>query len=108
MPYVLRAADGSIKALFQSAEGEAQEYLPQGSPEVQTFLGTESDGAALGDLDQDLIRVLEDLIDVLIHKNLLRITDLPPEAQSKLLTRKRVRKQLYPPNIVLGPDNGVL
>ncbi|SMC18028.1 hypothetical protein SAMN02745857_00453 [Andreprevotia lacus DSM 23236] len=108
MPYALRAADGTIKALFQSAEGEAQEYLPQGSPEVQAFLGLAADTAALGDLDQDLIRVLEDLIDVLIHKNLLRITDLPPEAQSKLLTRKRVRNQLYPPSMVLGPDDGVL
>ncbi|KAF0813977.1 hypothetical protein IGB42_01656 [Andreprevotia sp. IGB-42] len=108
MPYVLRGPDGHISALFQSPEGGVYEYLPQRSPEVLAFVGLDADPAPLSGLDQDLIRVLEDLVDVLIHKNVLRITDLPPEAQSKLLTRKRVRNQLYPSALILGPDDGVL
>ena len=43
-------------------------------------------------LDASLVRVLEDLVDVLISRNVIRITDLPPEAQKKLFERKRFRE----------------
>ncbi|PAT00667.1 MAG: hypothetical protein BSR46_01790 [Candidatus Dactylopiibacterium carminicum] len=45
-------------------------------------------------LDADFIRVMEDLIDALISKGLLRLTDLPPQAQAKLLARKDRRRGL--------------
>lgn len=45
-------------------------------------------------LDADFIRVVEDLIDVLIEKGVLRITDLPPGAQRKLTARKHLRGKL--------------
>ncbi len=59
-------------------------------PEVQAFL--KADGArGFAALDADLVRVLEDLIDALIRLNVLRITDLPLEAQTKLFERKHFR-----------------
>lgn len=45
-------------------------------------------------LDYEFIRVVEDLIDVLILKGVLRITDLPPGAQRKLNARKDLRGKL--------------
>ncbi|MEP7296059.1 MAG: hypothetical protein ABI702_07705 [Burkholderiales bacterium] len=45
-------------------------------------------------LDTDFIRVLEDVIDALIMKNLLAITDLPESAQAKLVARKSFRDQM--------------
>ena len=45
-------------------------------------------------LDADFIRVVEDLIDVLIEKGVIRITDLPPGAQRKLTARKDLRGRL--------------
>lgn len=45
-------------------------------------------------LDADFIRVVEDLIDVLIQKGMLRITDLPPGAQRKLTARKDLRGRM--------------
>jgi len=45
-------------------------------------------------LDTDFIRVLEDLIDTLIEKGVLRLTDLPASAQVKLNERKDFRRRL--------------
>lgn len=44
--------------------------------------------------DLDMIRVLEDLIHLLIHKGVVRITDLPEAAQAKLSERSRTRDAL--------------
>ncbi|MNZ42086.1 hypothetical protein D3C78_596530 [compost metagenome] len=41
-----------------------------------------------------MIRVLEDLIHLLIHKRMVRITDLPEVAQAKLSERSRTRDAL--------------
>ena len=52
---------------------------------------SESDGFAR--LDADFVRVLEDVIDTLVAKNVINITDLPPEAQAKLFSRKSFRER---------------
>lgn len=44
--------------------------------------------------DLELIRVLEDLIDVLIGKGVIVLTDLPEAAQSKLAERRKLRSRL--------------
>ena len=44
--------------------------------------------------DLEMIRVLEDLIHLLIHKGVVRITDLPEAAQAKLSERSRARDAL--------------
>lgn len=44
--------------------------------------------------DLEMIRVLEDLIQLLIHKGVVRITDLPEAAQAKLSERSRARDAL--------------
>ncbi|MFD1384862.1 hypothetical protein ACFQ45_15950 [Rhodanobacter aciditrophus] len=41
--------------------------------------------------DQDMMRVLEDLIDLLSEKRIIQFTELPLAAQKKLLSRKWVR-----------------
>ena len=45
-------------------------------------------------LDADFVRVLEDVIDTLIVKNVLNITDLPEQAQAKLFARKSFRERV--------------
>jgi len=62
---------------------------------VRAFLGA---GAASHDpgfatLDADFIRVIEDVIDTLVSKNVINITDLPVEAQTKLFGRKGYRER---------------
>jgi hypothetical protein len=44
--------------------------------------------------DLEIIRVLEDLIDVLIGKGVIVLTDLPEAAQAKLAERRNLRSHL--------------
>ncbi|SFN25030.1 hypothetical protein SAMN05660284_01022 [Formivibrio citricus] len=110
MPYVRRNSEGQITALFHHSEPDAQEFLPQHSPEIARFLGVPADSRLFTGLDEELIRVVEDLIDVLITKNILRLTDLPLPAQEKLLSRKRLRQELAQPQSTsfLDSDDGLL
>jgi hypothetical protein len=41
-----------------------------------------------------MIRVLDDLIQVLTSKGVIRVTDLPPAAQAKLMDRTQAREAL--------------
>jgi hypothetical protein len=53
----------------------------------------------LADSDQSLIRVVEDLIDTLIRKDLIHFTDLPDAAQAKLLERRSLRRSVNALNL---------
>jgi hypothetical protein len=45
-------------------------------------------------MDADFVRVLEDIIDLLIVKNVITITELPAEAQAKLMARRHFRDRV--------------
>jgi hypothetical protein len=93
MPFVARNLHGVIVSLHREPTPETQEFLPDDHPEVDAFLGRTPGraGDRFQELDADFVRVLEDLIDVLIARNVIRITDLPAEAQRKLFSRKSFR-----------------
>ena len=50
--------------------------------------------SVLSQTDTSLVRVLEDLIDVLITRGVIQFTDLPEAAQAKLLERRETRASL--------------
>ena len=85
MPFVSRNADGVITSLHAQAQGPAQEFLADSDPAVRAFVGAD---AGFSQLDADFIRVLEDLIDVLIQRKVINLTDLPEDARRKLYSRK--------------------
>lgn len=93
MPYVRRDAAGQIASLHRSPEPGADEFVADTDPQVQAFVGRPA--AAVEDefsrLDADFVRVVEDVIDVLIARHVINITDLPPEAYAKLCSRKGYR-----------------
>jgi hypothetical protein len=86
MPYAERDDQGRLRALHREPRPGATERLPADAPEVQAFLGTPA--APYERLDAEFIRVLEDLIDVLLARGVINVTDLPQQAQRKLLARK--------------------
>lgn len=90
MPHVLRQADGAVLSLHRDPQ-PGSELLPADHPAVLDFLAR--DDAGFARLDAGLVRVLEDLIDVLIARQVIRISDLPAEAQSKLFARKSFRER---------------
>jgi hypothetical protein len=91
MPYVRRDAEGRIESLHRSGDSAA-EFLAEGSDEILEFMGGEPP-AVFNRLDADFVRVIEDVIDTLIVKNILNITDLPEQAQAKLFARKSFRER---------------
>jgi hypothetical protein len=92
MPYIRRNAAAQIESLHRHPEDSAQEFLVDSHPDVQAFVGSSapSDGG-FSSLDADFVRVIEDVIDTLLVKNVINITDLPAEAQAKLFARKSFR-----------------
>jgi len=49
---------------------------------------------ALANSDAEFARVTEDLIHLLIQKNIIMFTELPEAVQSKILKREELRSQL--------------
>ena len=94
MPYVRRRADGRIESLHRQVV-DGSEFLPDDHAEVQAFVGNDpSTRDDFSRLDADFVRVIEDVIDTLIVKNVINITDLPEQAQAKLFARKSFRERI--------------
>ena len=89
---------GAIVAIRNSAGIEGVEPASLLDEEVLAFLRASGELDALAQLlalsDNAIVRVLEDLIDLLIDKKLILFTELPAAAQEKLSGRKRIRQQL--------------
>jgi len=92
MPYIRRNAEGQVDSLHRSAD-PATEFLPDGHPELLAFVGAAA-RPEFDQLDADFVRVIEDVIDTLIVKNVINITDLPDQAQAKLFARKSFRERV--------------
>ena len=92
MPYVRRDTAGQIDSLHRHAVAGADEFLADDHADVRAFLGAGDDGFVR--LDAAFVRVIEDVIDTLIVKHVINITDLPAEAQAKLFARKSFRERI--------------
>ena len=97
MPFIRRTPEGHVDSLHRSG-GDGAEFLADDHPDVRAFLAAASPGSAdkgerFAELDADFVRVIEDVIDTLISKNVINITDLPLEAQTKLFGRKSFRER---------------
>ena len=108
MPFVQRNAHGEIETLVKEPTLATQEFLAPNHPEVITFLCA---GAPEGDnqftplADLEMIRVIEDLVDILISKNVIVLTDLPAAVQQKLLRQQSRRARLFQ-GVSIDMDSG--
>lgn len=114
MPFVKRDATGRIIAIFQKSEPGAEEELSSDHPDIQIFLGgivpqnrKNVASSELSESDLSLIRVIEDIVDTLIAKNVLRFTDLPLQAQEKILNRKNTRKKISTPLDIIEDEDKI-
>ena len=105
MLYIERNAEGRIVALHKQAGKTGLEPKLTMDEEVIAFLEgdakEESIIHALTVTDNDLIRIIEDLIDLLVKKNLIMYTELPAEAQKKLQLRRRFRQNITKADIIV-------
>ena len=96
--FITRDQNGDITGLSSSpADGAVAASIDD--PQVQAFLRN---------LDIDLVRVLEDVVDLLVARGIFRFTDLPESAQQKLLFRKTMRSQWQAVPDPLGMEDGLL
>ena len=107
MPFVRRDAAGRVVSLHREQDSQDLQYLPLDHPDVVGFLQPigERRSQGRGELlksDLDMIRVYEDLTDILISKRLVALTDFPPAAQEKLMRRRRLRSSLSPITEILS------
>ncbi len=97
MPFVARNDDGRITAISERQTKPATEFMETSDPEVQAFIrGATPDSMRrrLVGTDTEMARITEDLIDVLISRNIINFTDLPIQAQKKLVARQKIRRNL--------------
>ena len=91
MPYVKRDAKGQVLAVSLVPGDGCDEFIDDDSAELQPFLMSLGLPTELAHSDLEFIRVLDDVIEVLLEKNLLLFTELPDEAQRKIAERNRLR-----------------
>ena len=113
MPYVLRNKNGRIKSFHH--EAPSPEAEPMGTENFQEIVKFLSKTHSLDELQQvlsssdlDMVRVLEDVIDLLCKNRAITFTDLPDAAQKKLTSRKSVRAGLNGiENLIADEDEGL-
>lgn len=115
MPYVSRDAGGAVSGIFLKPSQAVSEFLPNDHPDILTFFGgvlpesvKSSPLSELTHSDIAFVRVIEDVVDLLIHKNLLTFTELPEKAREKILSRRDARGRLAGSNDLVVPDEGLL
>ena len=107
MPFVKRNEEGSIVAVGDHRDEYLSEEVYQNDMQLRAFLmGVAKERSLMGETDVDFIRVVEDLIDILIRKNVLSFTDLPPEAQAKMRLRQSLRNNKKSDLNLLSDDDG--
>ncbi|MDH0649570.1 tryptophan synthase subunit beta [Pseudomonas sp. GD03858] len=107
MFYVQRNADGQLQRVEVAEFAGFTDMVPADNAEIQEWFAddvVENSLRQLKQSDLDMIRVLEDLIEVLTAKGVFSITDLPPGAQAKLLNRSTARKALGSLNNLIEED----
>lgn len=97
MIYIQKDANNNIIDLDFSYQ-EGFEKTSIFDKKVKQFLNdsnnTEIIKLSILKLDLDMVRITEDLIDVMIKKEQLLFTDLPEAVQNKILFKKMLRENL--------------
>jgi hypothetical protein len=100
MPFVTRDQSGKISGVSDHAEVGVSEEMRADDPELSQFLvdqglsTPEAIRQRLAESDLQMVRLVDDLIDVLMDKGVIKFTDLPQAAGEKYLHRQVARTRL--------------
>ncbi|CAM3477342.1 hypothetical protein [Parendozoicomonas haliclonae] len=98
MLYGFRDESGNLVAIGEAQVSPEWQPIDEVSDETRAFLARQQasqiEANALQDSDLQFIRVLDDVIELLIEKQMIQFTELPQPAQDKLLKRRWYRQQL--------------
>ncbi len=113
MPYVIRNKNGQIISFHQKTKSAKAELIgPENYQEVIEFLketnSVDDIHQILSSSDLELVRVLEDVIDLLCENHVIAFTDLPDSAQKKLTSRKNIRAEMSGiENLIADEDDSI-
>ena len=113
MPYVIRNKNGQIISFHQKTKSAKAELIgPENYQEVIEFLketnSVDEIHQILSSSDLELVRVLEDVIDLLCKNHVIAFTDLPDSAQKKLTSRKNIRAEMSGiENLIADEDDSI-
>jgi len=95
MAYILKNAQGNIIAASATDKlGTDWQFIEENAREYLDYLENSlAKSSVFRESDIQLARVLEDLISMLIERNLIRFTDFPVAAQKRLIDRQTMRKK---------------
>lgn len=98
--FVKRDSSGKIVGISDKQTFEYHETADDQSNEFLDFLKAEARKVTqiekqLNTSDRELIRVIDDLIDLLTDKGVIQFTDLPTAAQQKLMNRQTLRQKKH-------------
>lgn len=104
MAYIFKNAQGVVVAASVAESfGEDWTFVEDNSKEYLEFLENSlAKNAPFRESDIQLARVLEDLISVLIERNLILFTDFPQAAQKRLNDRQNMRRNSQLSELVDG------
>ena len=108
MAYIKRDPDGRIQSIVEHPSPQAEEEVALDDPEVRAFLGAGSESGVEDSLhatDESMARVTEDLIQLMIRKHMILLTELPRPAQQVLLDRQSLRSRISGLSGLVGEDD---
>jgi len=111
MPYVRRDNDGVIIEIHQSKKDDHVQWIEVNDPGLLAFInGIETSEQAkqvLSTTDNEMVRVVEDLIGLLMEKQIFVYTELPEAVQAKLNARSQLRKDLSTLQSPINEDDSI-
>jgi hypothetical protein len=107
MAYVFKNPQGKIIAASAAESfSDGWEFVENHDREYLAFLeDTLTESAPFRESDLQMARVVEDLISMLIDKNVIRFTDFPEAAQKRLNYRQNMRKRTQLAKLVDDSDD---
>jgi hypothetical protein len=93
VPYINRNSQQAIIAISLIKSIECSEWVDDNNEGLKLAL-VQISGGKLESIHSDLamVRVIEDLIDILVTKSIISLSEFPQSAQLKLLARDSMRK----------------
>jgi len=101
MLYATRNTEGNIIGI-SDAPSDSAEPIANDHKDVKAYFSRHyndfTPDAFLDSSDSGTTRILDDLVDLLVKKHIIMFTELPSEAQQKLISRRVVRSLMKEDN----------
>lgn len=114
MPYVIRDIEGKIVQVSETPFTGATEQVAPEAEEIKAFHREQGPNTVealrqqLAQSDSGMARLVEDLIDVLINKGVIKFTDLPPAAGAKYLERLSTRERMHAVRSIIVDEGDII